>query len=73
MEDAARRIIKVETATEPRFQELFVAAMALPHRSAPSPHLATLVTLPARPPAAGHAGRRRSAARAAGAAERTTR
>ncbi len=63
MEDAARRIIKVETATEPRFQELFVAAMALPHRSAPSPHLATLVTLPARPAAAaGRAGRRRSAA-----------
>ena len=34
METAVRRVIKIETATEPRFQELFVAAMALPHATA---------------------------------------
>jgi len=33
MESAAREVIKIETATEPRFQELFVAAMAIPHGS----------------------------------------
>ena len=48
MESAVRRIEKIETATEPRFQELFVAAMALPHATAPSDHLRTLVTLPPR-------------------------
>ena len=49
METAVRGIDKIETATEPRFQELFVAAMALPHASAPTDHLAALVTLPAAP------------------------
>ena len=48
MEAAVRRVTKVETATEPRFQELFVAAMAFPHATAPSPHLATHVALPQR-------------------------
>ena len=48
MEDAVRNVVKIETATEPRFQELFVAAMAFPHASAPSTHLARLVALPAR-------------------------
>ena len=33
MESAAREVVKIETATEPRFQELFVAAMAIPHGS----------------------------------------
>ena len=33
METAAREVVKIETATEPRFQELFVAAMAIPHGS----------------------------------------
>ena len=37
---AVRRVTKIETATEPRFQELFVAAMAFPHATAPTPHLA---------------------------------
>ncbi|MEQ8841148.1 MAG: ASKHA domain-containing protein [Acidimicrobiales bacterium] len=41
-------IEKIETATEPRFQELFVAAMAFPHDTAPSPHLAGIVDLPPR-------------------------
>jgi uncharacterized 2Fe-2S/4Fe-4S cluster protein (DUF4445 family) len=35
MEDAVRDVVKIETATEPRFQELFVAAMAFP-RGAPA-------------------------------------
>ena len=30
MEEAARGVTKIETATEPRFQELFVAAMGFP-------------------------------------------
>lgn len=46
IEDAVGRVTKVETATEPRFQELFVAAMGLPHSTAPTPHLAALVDLP---------------------------
>jgi uncharacterized 2Fe-2S/4Fe-4S cluster protein (DUF4445 family) len=37
---------KIETATEPRFQELFVNAMAFPHLIAPTPHLASVVDLP---------------------------
>ena len=34
-----RDVVKIETATEPRFQELFVAAMALParHRTVAAP------------------------------------
>ena len=48
MEVAVCDIEKIETATEPRFQELFVAAMAIPHASASSDHLAALVTLPPR-------------------------
>jgi uncharacterized 2Fe-2S/4Fe-4S cluster protein (DUF4445 family) len=47
MERVVRDVVKIETATEARFQELFVAAMALPHAAAPTPHLAEVVTLPA--------------------------
>jgi uncharacterized 2Fe-2S/4Fe-4S cluster protein (DUF4445 family) len=48
MEQAVRDVVKIETATEPRFQELFVAAMAFPHATAPTDNLAQLVTLPER-------------------------
>ena len=48
MEAVVRDVIKIETATEPRFQELFVAALALPHRDAPNPELGAVVDLPAR-------------------------
>ena len=48
LEAAARAVIKIETATEPQFQELFVAAMAFPHATAPSPNLGAVVTLPER-------------------------
>ncbi|MFZ8997242.1 MAG: ASKHA domain-containing protein [Ilumatobacteraceae bacterium] len=46
MEQVVAAVTKVETATEPRFQELFVAAMAFPHATAPTPHLAAQVALP---------------------------
>ena len=52
------RITKIETATEPRFQELFVAAMAFPHESAPSPKLSEVVDLP-QPAASADAGGRK--------------
>jgi uncharacterized 2Fe-2S/4Fe-4S cluster protein (DUF4445 family) len=48
IEQVVRRIEKVETAVEPRFQAHFVDAMAIPHRSAPYPHLSAAITLPAR-------------------------
>ena len=47
LEEQARRIEKIETAVEPRFQEHFVEAMAIPHKSAPCPNLARVVALPA--------------------------
>ena len=46
IEDVVRRIEKIETAVEPRFQEHFVEAMAFPHKTAAYPHLAAAVTLP---------------------------
>ena len=52
IEGVVRRVEKIETAVEPRFQEHFVDAMALPHRTAPSPNLERVVQLPARAPAA---------------------
>lgn len=41
-----RAVEKIETATEPRFQQHFVDAMAIPHATAPTPHLARIVKLP---------------------------
>jgi uncharacterized 2Fe-2S/4Fe-4S cluster protein (DUF4445 family) len=52
IEAVVRRVEKVETAVEPRFQEHFVEAMAIPHKSAACPNLAAAVTLPAPKPAA---------------------
>ena len=46
IETTVQRIEKVETAIEPRFQEHFVAANALPHASDPFPNLAQIVDLP---------------------------
>jgi uncharacterized 2Fe-2S/4Fe-4S cluster protein (DUF4445 family) len=48
IEDVVRRVEKIETAVEPRFQEHFVGAMGIPHRTAPTPRLAAVVPLPAR-------------------------
>jgi uncharacterized 2Fe-2S/4Fe-4S cluster protein (DUF4445 family) len=42
IESLVTRIHKIETAIEPRFQEHFVAANAIPHATAPFPHLPVL-------------------------------
>jgi uncharacterized 2Fe-2S/4Fe-4S cluster protein (DUF4445 family) len=47
IEGLVRRIEKVETAIEPRFQQLFVEAMAIPHKTATYVHLRKVVDLPA--------------------------
>jgi uncharacterized 2Fe-2S/4Fe-4S cluster protein (DUF4445 family) len=47
IEQLVRRVEKVETAVAPRFQEFFVEAMAIPHQTAPFPHLRKAVALPA--------------------------
>ena len=61
IEKTVQGVVKIETAIEPKFQELFVAAMAFPHASAPSTHLAAMVQLPTRTEAddAASSGRRR--------------
>ncbi|WP_135504665.1 ASKHA domain-containing protein [Roseovarius aestuariivivens] len=46
IERVVRQITKVETAIEPRFQEHFVAANAIPHKTDPFPELAKIVPLP---------------------------
>ena len=48
IEAVVRRVEKIETAVEPRFQQHFVEAMAFPHKTAAFPHLSAAVTLPAR-------------------------
>ncbi|MFT3988620.1 ASKHA domain-containing protein [Aestuariivirga sp.] len=48
IEAVVRRIEKIETAVEPKFQQHFVEAMAFPHKTAPSPHLSKVVMLPPR-------------------------
>ena len=47
IEALVRRIEKVETAIEPRFQHHFVEAMAIPHKSADYPNLRKVIELPA--------------------------
>ena len=47
IEALVRRVEKVETAIEPGFQQHFVDAMAIPHKTAPYPHLRRVVELPA--------------------------
>ncbi|MEO1687549.1 MAG: ASKHA domain-containing protein, partial [Pseudomonadota bacterium] len=42
-----RRIEKIETAVEPAFQEHFVGAMAVPHKTAAYHKLRQVATLPA--------------------------
>lgn len=73
IEHVVRSVEKIETAVEPRFQEHFVEAMAIPHRTAPMPHLAAAVTLPPRPTAGdlgGGARPERRRRRTAGPTER---
>ncbi|MEM0923997.1 MAG: ASKHA domain-containing protein, partial [Pseudomonadota bacterium] len=47
IEMIVREIEKIETAVEPRFQEHFVDAIAVPHKTAKAPNLAREVDLPA--------------------------
>ena len=46
IESVVRRIEKIETAVEPMFQQHFVEAMAIPHKTASFPELSKAVTLP---------------------------
>lgn len=63
IERVVRSVEKIETAVEARFQEHFVEAMAIPHRSAPYPELSRAVVLPkprfAEGPSEGEGRRRR--------------
>jgi uncharacterized 2Fe-2S/4Fe-4S cluster protein (DUF4445 family) len=62
IEETVKKIDKIETALEPKFQEHFVAAMALPNKVDTFPHLGAVVTLPERKAGAdgaGEGGRRR--------------
>ena len=66
IEDLVRRVEKIETAIEPRFQEHFVDAMAIPHKTAAYTELRKVVTLPAARASAasgGARGRRRTPTR----------
>ena len=72
IEHLVRRVEKIETAVEPRFQEFFVEAMAIPHLTAPYERLREVVTLPERVAIAAESGARgrrgaRREARAEGA------
>ncbi len=75
IEEVVRRVEKIETAVEPRFQEHFVDALAFPHKTATFANLSRVVVLPARRsgPADGGdpraAQRRRRAVMAAAAKE----
>ena len=61
IEGVVRSVEKVETAVEPRFQEHFVRAMAIPHETDPYERLGAVVALPPRraAPAGERSGRRR--------------
>ena len=48
IEGVVRRVEKVETAVEPRFQEHFVNAMAIPHETDSYERLGAVVALPPR-------------------------
>ena len=56
IEQVVRRVEKIETAIEPRFQAHFVEAMAIPHKRFPNPELSKVVTLPAPKESAAQAG-----------------
>jgi uncharacterized 2Fe-2S/4Fe-4S cluster protein (DUF4445 family) len=46
IEATVGKITKIETAIEPKFQEHFVAANAIPHKTDPFPELSKVVSLP---------------------------
>lgn len=46
IETTVRQVVKVETAIEPKFQEHFVNANAIPHATDPFPNLSAIAPLP---------------------------
>ena len=46
IETLVKKIEKIETAVEPKFQDHFVEAMAFPHKTNPYPILSSQITLP---------------------------
>jgi uncharacterized 2Fe-2S/4Fe-4S cluster protein (DUF4445 family) len=58
IETTAASIEKVETAVEPRFQEHFVAALAIPHKTEGFPMLSKAIELPLPTESRGRRGRR---------------
>jgi uncharacterized 2Fe-2S/4Fe-4S cluster protein (DUF4445 family) len=64
IEQLVRRVEKIETAIEPRFQAHFVEAMAIPHKTAPYTQLRAAVQLPAPKAAVQTDGRERRRRRA---------
>ena len=62
IEEVVKTVEKIETAVEPKFQEYFIDAMAIPHKTAKYPQLTREVTFPApktQPNDGGDGGRRR--------------
>ena len=59
IEVAVRTIEKIETAVEPKFQEYFVDAMAIPNKRDGFPRLFSVVEKPAQGPESAGTGRRR--------------
>jgi uncharacterized 2Fe-2S/4Fe-4S cluster protein (DUF4445 family) len=72
IEEVVRRVEKVETAVEPKFQAHFVDAMALPHKTAAFPRLAEVVRLPEPGPVAAEGAPRAGRGRLRRASKRTT-
>ena len=48
IETTVRQIEKIETAVEPKFQDYFVEAMAIPHKTASFPNLSAVLSWPDR-------------------------
>jgi uncharacterized 2Fe-2S/4Fe-4S cluster protein (DUF4445 family) len=71
IEEVVRRVEKIETAIEPRFQGHFVGAMAIPHDTDPYVRLAAVMPLPPRRVAQASDARPRRRARATSNPERS--
>ena len=56
IENQVLKMEKIETATEAKFQEYFINAMAIPHKTDRFEHLSQLLTLPAVPDTSGSNG-----------------
>ena len=65
IEELVRRVEKIETAIEPKFQAHFVAAMGIPHSTEAYPELRKVVQLPEPKAAAPRSGARSRRARGA--------